>query len=230
MLFNRSAPHFGMKVTKSLTLLAVFLIPSMTASAASRFTTKQIEVMQGYVGKTYWIAPGSEKGLVFYSAPSREAASFSAEVKESFQITDMVKGSSESLYYEVRFASERKGYINVNTFLDELNSTVVAQDPDSGQKRKSTRETEAEKKRAEWIRTQPWPEHVKEAALKRQAALGMNTGEVKVALGKPSRIIKLKSVGRQSAREEQWVYPGGSVLTFTNGVLTLIQTSGAKNE
>jgi hypothetical protein len=217
-----------MKVIKRLALL-VFLIPSISF-AASRVTEKQVEVMQGYVGKTYWIAPGGENDRFFYSAPSREANTFSAEAKESFQITEMVKGSSESLYYKVRFASGKAGYIDVNTFLDELNSTVVTQDPDSAQKRKTTKTTDTEKKREEWIRAQPWPQHVKEAALKKQAVLGMNTAEVKAALGKPDRVIKLKSVGRQTTRQEQWVYRGGSVLTFSDGMLTLIQTAGAKSE
>jgi hypothetical protein len=217
-----------MKAIRRLALLA-FLIPSIT-SAAARVTEKQIEVMRGYVGKTYWIAPEAGNSPSFYVAPSREANAFSAEVKESFQITEMVKGSSDSFYYGVRFASGKQGYINVNTFLDELNSTVVTQDPDSAQKRKATKTTDTEKKREEWIRAQPWPEHVKEAALKKQAVLGMNTAEVKAALGKPDRVVRLKSVGRQTTRQEQWVYRGGSVLTFNDGVLTLIQTAGAKSE
>jgi len=230
MLFSRAWPRFGINLTKSWALLGAFLIPSAILAASPRVTEKQIEVMRGYVGKTYWIAPGSENDRFFYSAPSRDATTFSAEAKESFQITEMVKGSSESLYYKVRFASGKEGYINVNTFLDELNSTVVPQDPGAGQKRKTTNATDTEKKREEWIRAQPWPEYVKEAALKKQAVLGMTTGEVKAALGKPARMTRLKSVGRQTARQEQWVYSGGSVLTFTDGVLTLIQTAGSKSE
>jgi len=217
-------------LAKNLFLLITFLIPSITFGAP-RYTEKQIEAMQRYVGKTYWIAADSERELLFLSAPSPASASSPAKARESFLVTEMVRGPTESLYYyEARFASGREGYISVDTFLEELNSTVVAQDPDSGRRKKATQEAETENKREAWIRAQPWPDTVKEAALKKQAILGMNVGEVKVALGKPSRVIKLKSAGRLSGRQEQWVYPGGNVLTFTNGVLTLIQRLDAKTE
>jgi hypothetical protein len=209
--------------------LTFVLLPAATTLAAPRFTEKQIEALQRYVGKTYWIAGESERGPLFLSAPSPKAASSSAVSKEAFQITELLPGPAETLYYKAKFPSGKEAYINVDTFLEELNSALVTREPDRGQKSKAAEAAEEESRREEWIRAQPWPENVKQAALKRQAILGMNTEEVKVTLGKPSRIIRLSSVGRFGGRQEQWIYPG-STLTFTNGVLTLIQNSDGKTE
>jgi hypothetical protein len=209
--------------------MAFVLLPVATTLAVPRFTEKQIEALQKYVGKTYWIAGESERGPLFLSAPSPEAASSSIVIKEVFQITELLPGPGETLYYKAKFPSGKEAYINVEAFLEELNSALVTRDPDSGQKRKAAEAAEEGSRREEWIRAQPWPENVKQAALKGQAILGMNTEEVKVTLGKPSRIIRLRSVGRFGGRQEQWTYPG-STLTFTNGVLTLIQNSHGKTE
>jgi len=150
--------------------------------------------------------------------------------KESFQITALVGGSTQKPYYRVRFASGKEGYVSVDSFLEELNSTLVTQDPDKGRKRKSAKEAGEESRREAWIRAQPWPARVKEAALKRQAILGMNMSETKAALGKPSRVVKLKHGNPLLGEQEQWVYEGGPVLTFTNGVITRMQALEAMTE
>jgi hypothetical protein len=205
------------------------LLSTALTLAAPRFTEKQIEALQKYVGKIYWIAGESERGPLFVSEPSPKAPSAAVIKKEAFQITELLSGPGESLYYKAKFPSGQEAYIDVDIFFEELNSALVTRDPESGQKRKAADAAEEEINREKWIRAQPWPEDVKQAALKRQVMLGMTTEEVKVTLGKPSRIIRLRSVGRYSGRQEQWAY-SGSTLTFTNGVLTLIQNSGGKTE
>lgn len=226
MSVKSTLPRILFSLPGGIFLLAVLI--SSVALAAPRFTEKQIEALQRYIGKTYWIAAEIEGSPLFFSSPSPKAAFFPVAVRESFQITELLKGSTESLYYRAQFASGKEAYLSVDGFLEELNSTLMTQDPNSGQNRKTG--PEAESKRDVWIRSRPWPENVKEAAVKRQAILGMNMGEVRVALGKPNRIIRLKSVGAQSGRQEQWVYPQRSVLTFADGVLILIHTLDAKSE
>ena len=143
----------------------------------------------------------------------------------------MVEGSTQSLYYyKVKFDSGREGYIGVDSFLEGLNITLVTVDPDRGQKVKSAKEAQEEEKRAARIRAQPWPEHVKEAVLKRQAVLGMNMKEAREALGKPTRIVKVRIPNPLLGQQEQWIYNNGPVLTFTNEVVTRIQAPGDKVE
>jgi hypothetical protein len=209
--------------------LIALLLPAFE-SGSSQFTEKQLGALAKQVGKTYWVVDGENKTPIFFSAPSPSASPFRIGVKESFQITALVGGSTEKPYYRVRFASGKEGYLSVDSFLEELNSTLVAQDPDKGQKRKSAKEAGEESRREAWIRAQPWPAHVKEAALKRQAILGMNMSEAKAALGKPSRVVKLKHGNPLLGQQEQWVYEGGPVLTFTNGVITRMQPMGAITE
>ena len=142
----------------------------------------------------------------------------------------MVGISNQRPYYRANFDSGREGYITVDSFLEELNLTLLTQDPDMGQKRRSAKEAEEESKREAWIRAQSWPEHVKDAALKRKAILGMNMNEAKVALGKPARKVKLKNNNALMGQQEQWLYENGIVLTFTNGMITRMQTKDSKNE
>lgn len=205
------------------------LVSAAVTLGAPRFTEKQIEALRKYVGKTYWVASESERGPMFLTDPSPAATSYAIAVDEPFQIAELLQGPEETVYYKAKFSSGKEAYIDVNTFLEELNSAFVTRDPGNEQKRKAAGEAQEENKRATWIRAQPWPQNVKEAALRRQAILGMNMGEVKIALGKPSRVIRLKNVGRSGVRHEQWAYPG-STLTFANGVLTLIQNSDGKAE
>lgn len=197
--------------------------------ASSHLTEKQLEVLKNYVGKSYWVVAHEGKMPLFFSAPSSAGPSFHGKVKESFQITEMVGISNQRSYYRANFDSGREGYISVESFLEELNLTLLTQDPDSGQKRKAAQEAQEESRREAWIRVQPWPEHVKEAAIKKQAVLGMNMREARAALGKPTRVVKLNS-NQLIGQQEQWIYEKGPVLTFTNGVITRMQTKESKNE
>jgi cytochrome oxidase Cu insertion factor (SCO1/SenC/PrrC family) len=111
-----------------------------------------------------------------------------------------------------------------------LNAAFVTVDPDRDAKAKLAKETETEKKRQEWIRSQRWPEHVKQAALKKQPVLGMSTKEASAVLGKPQRVVGIKNTNLLLGRQEQWTYEGGSVLTFTNGIITRIQPANAPSQ
>ena len=93
-------------------------------------------------------------------------------------------------------------------------------DPQAYEKKKAAEVAEEDKKRVEWIQAQPWSQAVKEAAIRRRAVPGLNTGEVKKVLGNPTRVTKVK--GPQRLAEEQWFYPDGTVLIFHNGLLTRV--------
>jgi hypothetical protein len=219
-----------MRAKTSVALALVSLLLPAFGPGSSHFTEKQLEALAKQVGKTYWIVAGEGKPPIFFSAPSPSASPFPVGVKESFQITALLGGSTPKPYYGVNFASGKEGYVSVESFLEELNSTFVAQDPDKGQKRKSAKEASEESRREAWIRAQPWPAHVKEAALKRQAILGMNMSETRAALGKPSRVVKVKHGNPLLGEQEQWIYEGGPVLTFTNRVLSRMQPMEATAE
>ena len=211
-------------------LPAIFFLT--TGFASSRFTEKQLEAFEKYIGKTYWVVAEEGKKLPFLSALSPAAPSFLPVAKESFQITEMLEGSNQRPYYfyKVKFDSGREGYIDVDSFLEEINSTFATRDPDRGQKTKVAKEAQDKQKREAWIRAQPWPEHVKEAVLKRRAVLGMRIQEAREALGKPARVVKVQNTSPLLGQLEQWIYNNGPVLTFTNGLVTRIQTAGEKTE
>jgi hypothetical protein len=214
-----------------LLLLPAFFFLT-TGFASSRFTEKQLEAFGKYVGKTYWVMAEEGKRPLFFSAPSPAATSFLPEPKESFQVTEIVEGAMQrpAYYYKVSFASGREGYIDLDSFLGQLNLTLLTVDPDRGQKVRSAKEAEEENKRAARIRAQPWPEHIKEAVLQRKAVLGMAMKEAREALGKPTRVVKVRDASPLMGQQEQWIYQSGPVLTFTNGLITRIQTAGGKAE
>src|SRR3989338_5531276 len=216
--------------TLFLFLSALFCLP--TGFAASRFTEKQLEALEKYVGKTYWAVADEGRRAHFFSGPSPSASSFLPEPKESLKITAMVQGSAQraAAYYKVKFGSGREGYIDVDSFLGELNLTLLTVDPDRGQKTRAAKEAEGESKRAARIRAQPWPEHIKEAVLQRKAVLGMTVKEAREALGKPTRVVKVREASPLMGQQEQWIYQNGPALTFTNGLITRIQAIEAKNE
>jgi len=211
---------------RTLFLLTPFFYLA-TAFASSHLTPKQLKAFAKHVGKTYWVVAAEGKSPLFYSAPSSSASSLRTGERESFRITEMAGASTQKPYYRVRFSSGREGYISVDSFLEEFNSTLLAQDPDHRSRQKSEKE---ESRREARIRSQPWPEHVKEAVLKRQAILGMNMNEAKAALGKPARVVKLRQNNSLMGEQEQWIYENGPVLTFTNGIITRMQSVEAKAE
>ena len=203
-----------------------------TGFASSRFSEKQLEALGKYVGKTYWAIADDGRRALFFSAPSPSASSFLPEPKESLKITEMVQGSAQrpTTYYKVKLGFGREGYIDVDSFLGELNATLVTQDPDRGQKIRAAKEAQEEEKREARIRAQPWPEHVKKAVLNRQAIVGMDMKEAREALGKPNRVVKINNTNPLMGQQEQWIYDKGPVLSFTNGLVTRIQTAGGKAE
>ncbi|HEY3303430.1 MAG TPA: hypothetical protein VGL70_07845 [Candidatus Binatia bacterium] len=209
-----------------------FLAISSTSFAASQYTPKQLEAYGRYVGKTYWVVEHEIKPPAFLSAPAPAAPSFQPAIKDSFEIKEIVGGTAQTRehYYRVVFDSGKEGFLSLGSFLEHFNASLVTVDPGRDAKAKLAKETEAENKRQAWIRAQHWPEHVKEAALKRQPVLGMSTKEAKAALGDPKRMVPMKSATLLLGTQEQWTYENGLVLTFTNGLITRIQTLKAKNE
>jgi hypothetical protein len=211
-------------IAAALFVAAPFVVALENGWTASQYTPKQIELYAQYVGKTYWVV--EEAGTpAFHAAPSSAAPSFRPRLKESFEINEIVGGTAKlpAPYYRVTFDSGKEGFIPVRSLVEQLNAAFVTVDPDRDAKAKLAKETETEKKRQEWIKTQRWPEHVKQAALKKQPALGMSTKEASAVLGKPQRVVGIKNTNLLLGRQEQWTYEGGSVLTFTNGLITRIQ-------
>jgi hypothetical protein len=229
----RSSPAIQAGRFRLAPILAAALVaatPPLVASGigwtASQYTPKQIEVYAQYVGRTYWVV--EEAGTpAFRTAPSSAAPSFRPALKESFAINEIVGGTAQipEHYYRVTFESGKQGFLPIGSFTQQLNAAFVTVDPDRDAKAKLAKETETEKKRQEWIQSQHWPEHVKQAALKKQPVLGMSTREASAVLGKPKRVVGIKSTSLLLGRQEQWTYEGGSVLTFTNGLITRIQPS-----
>ena len=207
------------------------LVASGNGWTASHYTPKRIELYAQHVGKTYWVV--EEAGMpAFHTAPSSAAPSFRPRLKESFEINEIVGGTAKlpAPYYRVTFDSGKEGFIPVRSLVEQVNAAFVTVDPDRDAKAKLAKETEAEKKRQEWIQSQRWPEHVKQAALKKQPVLGMSTKEAAAVLGKPQRVVGIKSNTLLLGRQEQWTYEGGSVLTFTNGLITRIQPANAPSQ
>ncbi|MBI4529643.1 MAG: hypothetical protein HY695_38080 [Deltaproteobacteria bacterium] len=203
--------------------LLVVISSFFSFAATGRPADKELEALSRRVGQTYWIT--STDGPTFFSAPSPSAPEFNSHSKESFDIMELVKGSDQRPYYKVRLDSGKEGFISVSSFLENLNSTVATSDPEAKEKKRLSRESKQEKEREKWVRSQSWQEHIKEAVLKRQAVLGMNMSETKIALGKPSRVVKVSDRNRLRGQQEQWVYEQGVILTFTNGLITRIQSS-----
>jgi hypothetical protein len=191
--------------------------------AEPRYTDRQIEQFSTYVGKTYWITADKEHQPTVYSAPSKDSAGFQPALKESFVLKEVVEKTSDTPYYRVEFESEKEGFIPVTSFLQEMDRSFMALDPERDAKAKSVKAIEQEEKRRDWIRSQKWPEHVKDAALKGQPALGMNKKEAEAVLGKPKSVVRLKRGNELIGRQEQWHYDNGPVLTFNNGVIVRIQ-------
>lgn len=202
----------------NLAAVFVFILFSLPSPASHHYTDKQLEALAGKVGQTYWVVVEEDRRPSFFNSPSPSAASFPAEPKDSFVISELVGVKAKNPYYKVKFASGKEGYIPVESFLEEFNATLVTKDPDSDQKRKLARDAEQESERVAWIRAQPWPERTKEAALRREVVPGMSAKDVKMVLGKPNRIVKLKN--RHQKIGEQWIYANGFTLTFSNGLLT----------
>jgi hypothetical protein len=204
-------------------VLALALFAGQSVRAEPRYTERQIEQFSAYVGKTYWITAVKEHQPSVYAAPSKNAATFQPAAKESFELKEIVNKTSDTPYYRAVFESGKEGFIPVSSFLEQVDLSFMTLDPDRDTKAKSAKAVEQEEKRREWIRSQKWPDHVKDAALKGQPALGMNKKEAEAILGKPKSIVRLKRGNELVGKQEQWLYEKGPVLTFTEGVIVRIQ-------
>ena len=204
-----------------LVVYAIFLTVGVNAVWSGYYTDKQLDAFEDRVGKTYWINSRQEKPPVFLSAPSKGASTVSPGQTESFEIVELTGRGNDDPYYKVKFESGKLGYIRPETFLDQFNMTILSADPLAEEKKKAETDSTAEKKRVDWINAQPWSPAVKQAAIKKQPTPGLNTNEVKQVLGPPRRIRKLHSP--LLAAEEQWFYPDGSVIVFSNGLLSRIE-------
>jgi len=188
--------------------------------ASHHYTDRQLDALATRVGKIYWIVAVNNQTPSFLSSPATNGAPFRPKSNESFEITELVGRNDRNPYYRVKFDSGREGYIQPDVFLEEFNATISSVDPLENEKKKAAEAAEEEKKRIEWIETQPWSRGVKEAAIKRQVISGMNEGEVKKILGNPIRVSKVKA--RLNVAEEHWLYGDGSTAIFYNGLFSHI--------
>jgi len=203
------------KTALGISLLASLLVVSITLGS-SHYTKAHLDALASRVGMVYWIASADSRTPTFLTAPVKSAASFRARENESFEITELVGQKEINPYYKVKFDSGKVRYISPEAFLDELNLTILSGDPLANEKKKATEAAEVERKRVEWIRSQPWTPTVKDAAIKRRPLAGHTPAEVKRILGNPVRVTKVMG---QRVPEERWQYPDGSVLIFYNQLL-----------
>jgi hypothetical protein len=219
----------GVAFRSSFCSVLVFVLTAagFVALAADRHTDQQLDALASRVGKIYWIVAVNNQTPPFLSSPAMNAASFNPQPNESFEITELVGRKDKNPFYKVRFDSGKEGYILPEVFLEELNASIVAVDPTASGKKRAAEEAEEEKKRIDWIQSQPWSRAVKEAAIKRQVLGGMNGGEVKKILGNPVRVSKVK--GRYNFTEERWLYADGSTAVFVNGLLSRMEPKPNNN-
>ena len=219
--FSGQVLRFWFGALASLSLI----FTGFSVQASHHYTVRQLDFLAARVGKTYWIVAVNNRLPVFLSMPAADASSFQPQANESFEITELTGREQKNPYYKVKFASGKEGYIQPDRFLEELNLTIAAVDPQAYDKKKASEAAAEEKKRVEWIRAQPWSAGIKEAAIRRQVIGGMNEVEVKKILGSPTRVIHVKA--QLNVAEEHWLYPDGSTVVFYNGLLNRIQPAPA---
>lgn len=200
-------------------VLICFFSTFGAALGSHHYTEKQLDALATRVGKTYWLSASDGRPPVFLSSPAPASATFQPAEDDSFVITELTGRKQKNPYYAVRFESGKVGYIRPELFHEALNLTIVSSDPRAGEKEKAEKLASEEKARVEWINSQPWSSSIKEAAIRKQAAPGLKTTEVKRIMGAPLRVTKLRSPVKGLA-EEHWFYAGGTVLIFHNGLLT----------
>jgi hypothetical protein len=202
---------------------------AVSALAAGQHTDKQLEAFETRVGKIYWVRPQDGNMPTFLSAPMPQATTVTPRQNESFEILELYGRGNKEPYYKVKFDSGQLAYIRPEQFHEQFNLTITSIDPLANEKRRAEEESKAERERVEWINSQPWSPQVKQAAVKKQPTPGLNTSEVKRILGEPRRITKVRGVTKNTA-EQQWFYPDGTVLIFSNGLLSRAEhrTDGTK--
>jgi hypothetical protein len=213
------------KVTFLAMLIGACLV-SPPLFASNHYTDKQLAALATRVGKMFWVVPAQGRIPLFLSAPDARARTFRPQENESFEITDLVGQKAKNPYYKTKFESGKEGYVSIEAFLEELNSTIVSIDPLADEKKRAAEQELEEKQRLEWIQKQPWSQSVKDAAIKRQAVMGMTRVEVRRVLGQPTRTARVNRPQRSS--EVQWFYQDGSVLVFHNGMLSRIERKSAQ--
>jgi hypothetical protein len=201
--------------------LAVLLYCDGAAIASSHYTDRQLEALAARVGKTFWINAANEKTPSFLTAPRPGATTFRPEENDSFEITELTGQKIKDPYYKVRFQSGKVGYLTPDMFHEEFNAKILSYDPLADEKKKKEAQEVEEKKRLEWIKSQPWSPAVKAAAIRKQPTPGLKTGEVRQVLGAPTRVTKTR--GTSKVAEERWFYADGTMLTFHNGLLSGIE-------
>ena len=179
------------------------------AAASNHYTEKQLDALETRVGKVFWISAVEEKLPSF--------------VNESFEITELVGRKAKNPYYKVKFESGKEAYIHAQAFHEQFNRAIVTIDPLADEKKALAEKNEEEKARIAWIQSQPWSPAVKESAIKRQAVRGMTVNEVKIVVGDPRRVSRIR--GPQHSSEEHWFYPDGTLLIFRNGALNRLETT-----
>ncbi|MGH7817677.1 MAG: hypothetical protein ACREOR_09850 [Candidatus Binatia bacterium] len=215
-------------------IIAIWLVLSLTklALSSSHYTAKQLDALAERVGGEFWIHAPAGKAPLFLTAPAPGAATFRPSDNESFEITELIGRADKKPYYKVKYQSGKIAYLRPETFHEEFNSTIVNSDPRADEKRQAEQLAEDEKQRVAWINAQGWPAALKEAAIKKQPSPGLTSGEVRQVMGPPRRIAKTAGLSKTRAplrvNEERWFYPDGSVLLFSNGILSKVDRPGGK--
>lgn len=212
--------------TRSVLVLSFLCLLAGAASASNHYTEKQLDALATRVGRTFWVVPVNGRLPSFLLSPSAAATPFQPTPNQSFVIVELVGRKTNEPYYKAKFDSGKEGYLYVEDFLDQFNATILTVDPLADENKKLAEQREEDKKRIAWIQAQPWSQAVKEAAIKRQVVLGMNSAEVKKVLGDPVRVQRVKTPHK--VNEEHWFYSDGKILIFQNRSLYRIESERKK--
>ena len=219
--------HTCFTVLGNLLALILFFSTFGVALASHHYTDKQLDALATRVGKTFWLGAPDGRSPLFLNSPAATAATFRPPENDSFVITELIGRKNKNPYYAVKFESGKTGYILPELFHEALNLTIFSTDPRAGEKEMAEKLESQEKARVEWINSQPWAATVKEAAIRKQPIPGLKTTEVKQIMGAPLRVTTIRTPVK-GLNEEHWLYTGGTVLIFYNGLLARIDRVEAK--
>jgi len=212
--------------TRSIWVLFILCLFGNVASASHHYTERQLDALASRVGRTFWVVSANGRLPSFLVSPSPKSGLFRPTSNQSFAIVELVGRKTKQPYFKVKFDSGEEAYLHVEAFHEEFNLRIVTVDPLADEKRKLAAQREEDKKRVAWIEAQPWSPAVKEAAIKRQVAIGMKTTEVKRVLGDPVRAKRIKTPHKTP--EEHWFYADGKILIFQNRALFRIESENTK--
>ncbi|MSP39696.1 MAG: hypothetical protein EXR70_14505 [Deltaproteobacteria bacterium] len=185
-----------------------------------------MEALEQRIGGEFWIHAPNGGAAEFLTEPNPGAPTFRPTDNQSFEITDIAGKQGKTLYYQVKFASGKTGYLRPERFHEELNLTIVHSDPLAQQKVNTEQKAAEEKQRVAWIKAQPWPATLKDAAIKNQPQPGLTSAEVIQIMGQPRRITRpsslMKTRAQLKTQDERWFYPDGAVLLFRSGILNQV--------